>query len=323
MDVYGLESTLQMEGEDVEVHCLSTEPTFFGNYAPPDDLDGQIIDLVATRFPSSAKLQLRPKGLTFARDLARHSEVRAWQAQMGDACTVKSLGIVPEEIANLNYTPGVAVNLELPEGGLLQKSPQQKVVLSDHLPIAFTVQWESEQSERHELYCTSMNMLAQSYLDFNFWCLGREYPEDACQDLWLFASRLRATADRKTKWLPPEYSTLGRSPGLSDNDLAAAKDSPLVNWERVNRWLWRWIFRVQREASKAQVAGNVMAPDAVRQGVFVQLLMSLEESERPDLLLLQEFGLAELCTEDLQHLTERLFEQRPMLRPLLQCHLGV
>eukprot|EP00913_Durusdinium_trenchii_P020677 g19418.t1 len=126
MDVYGLESTLQMEGEDVEVHCLSTEPTFFGNYAPPDDLDGQIIDLVATRFPSSAKLQLRPKGLTFARDLARHSE-------------------------------------------------------------------------------------------------------------------------------------------------------------RVNRWLWRWIFRVQREASKAQVAGNVMAPDAVRQG-------------------------------------ERLFEQRPMLRPLLQCY---
>lgn len=29
----------------VHVHCIATEPTFFGNYAPPDDLDGQIIDL--------------------------------------------------------------------------------------------------------------------------------------------------------------------------------------------------------------------------------------------------------------------------------------
>lgn len=32
--------------EAVQVHCIATEPTFFGNYAPPDDLDGQIIDLV-------------------------------------------------------------------------------------------------------------------------------------------------------------------------------------------------------------------------------------------------------------------------------------
>ena len=31
----------------VQVHCIATEPTFFGNYAPPDDLDGQIIDLVS------------------------------------------------------------------------------------------------------------------------------------------------------------------------------------------------------------------------------------------------------------------------------------
>ena len=29
------------------MHCIATEPTFFGNYAPPDDLDGQIIDLVS------------------------------------------------------------------------------------------------------------------------------------------------------------------------------------------------------------------------------------------------------------------------------------
>jgi hypothetical protein len=34
-------------GEAVQVHCIATEPTFFGNYAPPDDLDGQIIDLVS------------------------------------------------------------------------------------------------------------------------------------------------------------------------------------------------------------------------------------------------------------------------------------
>eukprot|EP00438_Fugacium_kawagutii_P010580 Skav233133 [mRNA] locus=scaffold792:186154:193634:+ [translate_table: standard] len=34
------------KGKAVQVHCIATEPTFFGNYAPPDDLDGQIIDLV-------------------------------------------------------------------------------------------------------------------------------------------------------------------------------------------------------------------------------------------------------------------------------------
>lgn len=34
-------------GEAVQVHCIATEPTFFGNYAPPDDLDGQIIDMVS------------------------------------------------------------------------------------------------------------------------------------------------------------------------------------------------------------------------------------------------------------------------------------
>ena len=32
-------------GQDVQVHSMASEPTFFGNYAPPDDLDGQIIDL--------------------------------------------------------------------------------------------------------------------------------------------------------------------------------------------------------------------------------------------------------------------------------------
>ena len=30
---------------------------------------------------------------------------------------MKSLGILPEEIANVESGPGVAVNLELPEGG--------------------------------------------------------------------------------------------------------------------------------------------------------------------------------------------------------------
>ena len=80
---------------------------------------------------------------------------------------MKSLGVVPEDIANLNVTPGVEVNLALPGGGAsrgkklcqtkqnseksyakvwvcageVRKSPQQKVVLSDHLPIAFTVHW--------------------------------------------------------------------------------------------------------------------------------------------------------------------------------------
>lgn len=317
LDIYGLESTLDMEGEAVQVHCIATEPTFFGNYAPPDDLDGQIIDLVATRCPSSARMQLKPQGLSFARDLARHAEVRAWQQKVGDSCTVNSLGLVPEDIANLNFTPGVEVNLALPGGGEVRKSPQQKVVLSDHLPIAFTVQWEDGEKQHHQLFCTSMNMLAQRYLDFNFW---NACPHDDLEGLWRMASRLRATADRKTKWLPQEYRNLGRTPGLSDEDLAVASDSPLINWERVNRWLWRWIARVQREASKAQVAGNAMAPDAVRQGVFAQLLMSLEDSERPDLLLLQEFGLEELGPDDLQHLQECLATQRPMLRPLLESY---
>lgn len=315
LDVYGLESTLEMDGEAVHVHCIATEPTFFGNYAPPDDLDGQIIDLVATRCPSSARMQVKPQGLSCARDLARHAEVRAWQQKTGDSCTVKSLGVVPEDIANLNVTPGVEVNLALPGGGEVRKSPQQKVVLSDHLPIAFTVHWEDGERQ-HQFFCASMNMLAQSYLDFNFW---NACPHDELEELWLLASRLRATADRKTKWLPREYSTLGRTPCMSDEELAV-NSSPLISWERVNRSLWRWIFRVQREASKTQVAGNAMAPDAVRQGVFVQLLMSLEDSERPDLLLLQEFGLAELCSTDLQHLQEFLGKQRPMLRPLLECY---
>ncbi|CAJ1441480.1 unnamed protein product [Effrenium voratum] len=31
--------------KDVQVHSVASEPTFFGNHAPPDDLDGQIIDL--------------------------------------------------------------------------------------------------------------------------------------------------------------------------------------------------------------------------------------------------------------------------------------
>ena len=34
---------------------------------------------------------------------------------------------------------------------------------------------------------------------------------------------------RKTKWLPQEYSNLGRTPGLSDEDLAVASDSPLIS----------------------------------------------------------------------------------------------
>ena len=62
---------------------------------------------------------------------------------------MNSLGLVPEEIANLNFTPGVEVNLALPDGGKVRKSPQQKVVLSDHLPIAFTVQWVTRQRFFH------------------------------------------------------------------------------------------------------------------------------------------------------------------------------
>ncbi|CAJ1366001.1 unnamed protein product, partial [Effrenium voratum] len=72
LDVYGLDATLEMEGQDVQVHSMASEPTFFGNYAPPDDLDGQIIDLVATR--SSACLRLQPRALHFGEDLARHAE---------------------------------------------------------------------------------------------------------------------------------------------------------------------------------------------------------------------------------------------------------
>ena len=36
-------------------------------------------------------------------------------------------------------------------------------------------------------------------------------------------------SDRKTKWLPQEYSNLGRTPGMSDDQLAAASDSPLIS----------------------------------------------------------------------------------------------
>ncbi|CAJ1458506.1 unnamed protein product [Effrenium voratum] len=36
---------LQSPKLDVQVHSVASEPTFFGNHAPPDDLDGQIIDL--------------------------------------------------------------------------------------------------------------------------------------------------------------------------------------------------------------------------------------------------------------------------------------
>merc|ERR1712048_731489 len=107
------------------------------------------------------------------------------------------------------------------------------------------------------------------------------------QDLWLLASRLRACADRKTKWLPQPYSDMCRS-NISEEELSNAEDTPLNRWERLNRRFFKWVAEVQKEAFQGQVKSNPFAHDHVRLGVLAELLLKREEAERPDLLFLQE-----------------------------------
>jgi len=200
------------------------------------------------------------------------------------------------------------------------------------MPICFKVDLVAEgtlspNEEKRTFHIVSMNMLAQAYMQFSFW---QSMPQEAhLQDVWTLASRLRAAIDRKTKWLPREYATLERL-NITDAELASMPESPEVLWERLHRNCWRWIKKIETLGFKSQIDSNVMAPDAMRLTALAHLLASCEDP--PDILLLQEVGLAKLTPKEYfgfargnngnrvtsQEFASSILEVHPQLQPLFE-----
>jgi len=213
------------------------------------------------------------------------------------------------------------------------KVAEQKVVLSDHIPITFDVSIESQNAgdgawaEQHRFSVMSMNMLAYDYMSHSFW---NSEPQDDWKEVWTLASRMRGALDRKTKWLPRQYSAIART-SVTDDTLSTMGSTVMTRWEQLNRSFWKWVSALQKDAFKEQVKNNVFAPDEVRLGILAQLLMARPEHDRPDLIFLQEVGLAELAAndfidaEDVHSFPSLAFSEKfasayPALQPMLQSY---
>ena len=179
VDVYGLPDLIA--SPRIRIQCTTDAATFYGSYSPPDDLDGQTIDLVATHNPPGpAVLDTVPwNGMGVSALVATAAEVhRVWEITRNRSMAA-TLGV-------LQPTVGRGVDgdaLGAPQGHDWWESsaglPAHKVVLSDHVPIAFRVRLKRrcaaeaaacEESEDHcELTVMSMNMLCHKYLGFSYW----------------------------------------------------------------------------------------------------------------------------------------------------------
>jgi hypothetical protein len=302
-DVYELSKEISAE---IEILSVTDHPTFIGNYPAPDDLSGQIIDLVAVHTPNSVNqvLHTTPHSYPVMDQMATHEEICELQKRFGDRTTVGSIGFLPRDIATIPEGQGVGVSfsVRVGEGGTESEKIQilndQKVMLSDHMPIGFRVQ----STEGLSLGVMSMNMLAFRYMPYSFW---NTPPPDASAateadvvksrldtELWTLAARTRAAADVKTKWLPDQYKSLSRlhvtEESLADSD----GRNPMVAWERVMRRLWRWVFDIQNWQFKEEVARNKLAHDCIRLGAFAHMLAATAgtggDADMPDLIFLQE-----------------------------------
>ena len=323
--VYGLSSE---PANGLRIQRVGEQPTFFGSYPPPDDLDGQCIDLVAIAATDAAPVRVtaRPR-LRLQENMASFAEIRAMQNSQQDNTTLGALGLLPTEFGAV--APGAGIELDGRDGAVA-KPLDQKVVISDHVPISF----ELHCGERH-FTVLSMNLLANAYISYSFW--NAEPPKGEMSDVWTIASRMRATADRKTKWLPKVYARAGddgsnpngmERMNVKPEELDAMEESAQVAWERINRRLFAWISELQSSAFAAAAATNPFAPDAARIGVLARLLAQSED--RPDFVLLQEVGMAELGVAQLvSHLpaegafdgvgfAEALTEACPAWGPLLE-----
>eukprot|EP00933_Yihiella_yeosuensis_P029083 TRINITY_DN22799_c0_g1_i1.p1 TRINITY_DN22799_c0_g1~~TRINITY_DN22799_c0_g1_i1.p1 ORF type:complete len:544 (+),score=82.64 TRINITY_DN22799_c0_g1_i1:90-1721(+) len=351
LEVYGVPSSIPIS--NIHIHSVASGPTFFGNYPPPDDLHGQMIDLVATQHPEASKLSLSiaASTLRLKDELGTIAEIQEMQNMKQDRTTLGSLGLIPLEVASvassigtalhLGQIPGIKLQSDKAALDILEKKFDQKVVISDHVPISFdihvNVAEEANEKRRclHRFSAMSMNMLAHEYLPLSFWNAEPSSCSDqVLRELWFLASRFRSAADRKTKWLPRQYSDMCRT-GISDEELSIAEDSAMVRWERLNRKFWNWIVKVQKDVFHEQVQCNPFAHDDVRLGVLSQLLMKEEESSLPDFLILQEVGLSEFVAADFLDegdngpgcksfpsaaFSQKLEDVYPALEPMLQSY---
>ena len=154
--VYGLSSE---PANGLRIQRVGEQPTFFGSYPPPDDLDGQCIDLVAIAATDAAPVRVtaRPR-LRLQENMASFAEIRAMQNSQQDNTTLGALGLLPTEFGAV--APGAGIELDGRDGAVA-KPLDQKVVISDHVPISF----ELHRGERH-FTVLSMNLLANAYISY-------------------------------------------------------------------------------------------------------------------------------------------------------------
>jgi len=299
-EVYGLCADLQA-GTNQRVYSVCTEGTFAGAYPPPDDLDGQTIDLVAVncvRGAATVKVEAAP--LPICDELATYTEIHQQQSERNDYTAINSVGLLPTASSS---TTSLWVEEDV-DGRVVrvQKSSWQKLALSDHVPITFSIAIQEPSGRRHRFLALSFNMLAMANMPFSYWNTPPQ-GDPAVRELWRMASRVRAAADRKTKWLPQEWATMSRL-NLSDEQLRAHPTSPETDWEIANRQLWKWIQLIQAEQFMLQLDANPLAHDQVRMSLLAQLLLRSESSAQPDVLFLQEVGLIKIDPQLIRGQTE-------------------